>query len=168
MKTAPAFMFYASDTMADKRYRLMTLAERGLYLSLLNECWVNRSMPADRNAIAKWLGYSADEIQPALTERVLSFFIEANGELTSPDLERYRKTLEERREKQSNGGRKGAKAKWDKPSVVDGLPNGYPNGVTMGSRVEKSRKEKTRSEPTVKPPINDPWIDEYDKASNGA
>ena len=168
MKTAPAFMFYASDTMADKRYRLMTLAERGLYISLLNECWVNRSMPADQNAIAKWLAFAGDEIKSALTDRVLSFFIEENGELTSPELERYRTTLEERREKQSKGGRKGAKSKWSKPSNEDGLPNGYPNGVTMGSRVEKSRKEKTRSEPSVKPVINDAWVDDYDRASNGA
>jgi len=170
MKTAPAFQFYASDTMADKRYRMMTLAERGLYLSLLSECWVNRSMPAEPSAIARWLGCAVDEIKPALTERVLSFFIEAKGELTSPDLERYRTTLEERREKQSKGGRKGAKGKWDKPSGGDNSPNSYPNGVSMAPRVEKSRKEKTRSELAVKPVITDPWIDEmdeYEQASNG-
>lgn len=167
MKTAPAFMFYASDTIADKRYRMMTLAERGLYISLLNECWVNRSMPVEPNAVAKWLGFSVEEIKPALTGRVLSFFIEADGELTSSELEKYRTVLEERREKQSKGGKKGAKSKWDKPSGLDGSPNGLPNGVSMASRVEMSRVEKTRSEPSRKADINDQWIDDYEKASNG-
>lgn len=167
MKTAPAFMFYASDAIADKRYRMMSLAERGLYLSMLCECWVNRIVPADPDAIAKWLGYPRDEIKSALTERVRFFFTQADGELTSPELERYRRELEARREKQSTGGRKGAKTKWDKASKPDSLPNDLPNGVSMGPRVEKSRVEKTRSESLGKPDITDPWVSEYERTSNG-
>ncbi len=103
-KTAPAFQFYASDTMADRRYRNMSLEERGLYISLLCECWFNRSVPAEPHSIAKLLGFTKDEIATALTERVLSFFIKDKvGELVNPELERYRVKLEEGREKMSEG-----------------------------------------------------------------
>lgn len=167
MKTAPAFMFYASDAIADKHYRMMSLAERGLYISMLCECWVNRIVPANPEAMAKWLGYPVDEINSAFTERVRSLFTQANGELTSPELERYRKELESRREKQSTGGRKGAKTKWDKAFKPDGHPNGLPNRGVMGSRVERSREEKIKSESLGRPDITDPWISDYERISNG-
>lgn len=167
MKSAPAFMFYASDAIADKRYRLMTLPERGLYLSMLCECWVNRAVPKSPDDLAKWLGYPPGEIRAGLTERVLSFFIEESGELKSPDLERYRKELDERRAKQVSGGKKGAKTKWGKASRGDGLPNGSPNEVTMAPRVEKSGEEKIKDESSVKADISDPWIEDYERASRG-
>lgn len=141
MKTAPAFQFYASDAIADKRYRLMSLAERGLYLSLLAECWVNQSVPADADAIARWLGYSPTEIKSVLTERVLSFFKDEKGELVSPDLERYRQELDVRREKLSKAGKKGVQAKQDK--VSQGAS--HPASLAQASRVEKSREEKKRA-----------------------
>lgn len=166
-QTAPAFQLYASDTIADKHYRLMSLEERGLLLSLLCECWVNRSVPADPDALGKWLGYPSGEIKAALSSRVMSFFSPSHGELINLKLERYRKELEERREKMSNGGKKGAKAKWGNASGSDSRPSDHPNEVSMGSRVEKRGEEKSRSEPLEKRyiPITDPWVDDYENAS---
>lgn len=172
-KTAPAFQFYASDTMADKRYRMMSLGERGLFISLLCECWVNRSVPADPDGIGKWLGFPSDEVQGVLTERVKSFFQEKAGELTSAELERYRAELEERRSKMSKGGRKGARTKWSNSPAKDinpiSHPNGSPSRGSMGPRVELSRDEKSRSESLGKEgiPNHDSWVSDYDKASNG-
>lgn len=166
-KTAPAFQLYASDTMADKRYRSMSLEERGLYLSILCECWVNRSMPADPQSIGKWLGYSQEVIETALTEDVLSFFEMKKSEITSAELERYRKLLEERREKQSRGGKKGAKVKWDKSLDGDNHPINPPYGVEMGSRVELKGEEKNRREYKEDIDIDDidPWITAYDQVA---
>jgi hypothetical protein len=144
-KTAPAFQFYASDTMADKRYRSMSLEERGLLISILCECWVNRSLPSDTQSISKWLSFTKDAIEAALTERVLSFFKIDRGEITSPELERYRTELEERREKMSQGGKKGAKGKWN-PSNDNSHPTNPLDRVSIGSRVEKSRDEKNSRE----------------------
>lgn len=168
-QTSPAFQLYASDTIADKHYRLMSLEERGLLLSLLCECWVNRSVPADPDALAKWLGFQGGEVKAALSSRVVSFFSACNGELINPKLERYRKELEERREKMSKGGKKGAITKWRKPSSHDSYPTSHPNGVSMGSGVEKRGEEKSRSEPSERGniPADDPWLSEYEKASKG-
>ncbi|MDQ3185721.1 MAG: hypothetical protein M3Q16_04525 [Pseudomonadota bacterium] len=145
-KTAPAFMFYASDMMADRRYRTMGLEERGLLLSILCECWVNRSMPSDAPSIGKWLSFPKEAIEAALTDKVLSFFDIHTNELTSPELERYRKELEMRRDNMSKGGKKGSKTRWDKPVASDNYPIKHPYGVSMGSRVEQRREEKRRIE----------------------
>jgi hypothetical protein len=146
-KTAPAFQLYASDTMADRRFRTMSLAERGLFISFLCECWVNRSIPADAQSIAKLLGFGLDEIAASLSEKVLSFFVKNDeGELVNPELERYREKLDEAREKMSKGGKRGAEKRWDKPSADDNHPINLLDRVSMGSRVEKSRNETSRRE----------------------
>jgi uncharacterized protein YdaU (DUF1376 family) len=165
-QTAPAFQLYASDTIADKHYRLMSLEERGLLLSLLCECWVNRSVPADPDELGKWLGFQGGVIKAALSSRVVSFFSPCNGELINPKLERYRKELEERREKMSKGGIRGAKAKWRKVSEGDSHPTNLPNGVAMGSRVEARGKEKSRSESSERVTIADPFVAEYEAAES--
>ena len=171
-KAPPAFQFYASDIMADRRYRCMNLSERGLFLSMLCECWVNRSVPADIDNLSKVLGFTKDEVKEALSERVLSFFRLEKGELINTGLAEYRQGLDERKEKQSQGGRRGARAKWDKPLARDSYPNSPPcnqaNGVSMGSRVEQSRVETSRAESSRNGEDNkdnasiDPWIVAYD------
>lgn len=175
-KTAPAFQFYASDTMADKRYRSMSLEERGLFISILCECWVNRSLPSDAQSISKWLGFAKGSIEAALTERVLSFFSIDKSEITSPELERYRAELEERREKMSQGGKKGAKGKWSSSKGDSHLINPL-DGASMGSRVEKSRGEKNgrerkRDEPRYKEDLshsdNEQWKTQYENYSQSA
>ena len=168
-KVAPAFMFYASDAIADKRYRLMSLQERGLLLSLLCECWVNRSMPTSPADIAKWLGFPPEEIKQALTDRVLSYFDNQGGELVSPDLERYRNELEERRKKMSNGGKSGAAKKWKQSPGQPSYPNSPPNGVMMGSRVEMSREEKSKGESLESEValVDKGWINDYERVSRG-
>jgi uncharacterized protein YdaU (DUF1376 family) len=146
-KNPPAFLLYSANLIADKRYRMMSLAERGLYLSMLAECWSNLCVPADSATMARWLGLEPSEVRMALTERVKSFFLVVNEDLISPDLEDYRETLEIRRNKQSTGGKKGAKRKWGKSSSGNGLandlPNGQPNGVLNQSKPIKSLPVRT-------------------------
>jgi len=164
-QTSPAFQLYASDTIADKQYRLMSLEERGLLLSLLCECWVNRSVPAEPDALGKWLGFQSGEVKAALTSRVASFFSTSNGELINPKLERYRKELEERRKKMSIGGKKGAKTKWRNVPGDNSHPSSHPSRVSMGARVEAKGKETSRSESSGSDVIAaaDPWLADYNK-----
>jgi uncharacterized protein YdaU (DUF1376 family) len=167
MKTAPAFQFYASDTMADKRYRLMSLEERGLYLSMLCECWVNRGVPANPDELGQWLGYSAEKIRAALTQHVLSFFADQKGEIYSPELEKYRTELLAQREKMSQGGKLGALRKVKKGNdSLSPPPEGYPQGYLEGSRVETSRDEMSRGEYLRKEdsPVDSSWVKDYDDA----
>jgi len=168
MKTAPYFAFYASDTMADKRYRSMSLDERGLLITMMCECWVNHSLPADKISIGKWLGFKDGEIEGALTDRVLTFFSSEKGELICPEIEKYRKKILDSRESKSKGGKKGANKRWRK-AEDDGSPIGSPNSISMGRWKEKNRIEKTRSDSqeSADNTTNDTWINEYERASRG-
>ena len=159
-KCPPAFQFYATDTLANINFRSMSLAERGCYMTLLCECWVNDSLPADEVKLAKILGLGISDINKSLTESVLIFFEISNGKITSPDLLTYRAKLDETRRKQSIGGKKGQSIKKSKLPLCEGLPEGLPEG----SREEQSRKEQSRKEQSIYIRETDrEWVEDYDR-----
>jgi general stress protein YciG len=109
-RPAPAFQEYASDMLANARYRTMSLAERGLLDTMRRECWVNGSIPKDPNDLADYLGKPAVEINLNLSIKVLYFFREQNDKLICPELDSYRANLADKKQRMSEGGRKGGKA----------------------------------------------------------
>jgi len=133
---APAFLCYASNIIADKRYRLMTPIERSVWISIYLECWPNQSVPTKLDELAKYLGYPVEDIEAGLTERVLSFFKVVKGELTSPDLEEYREKNRLRNIKKSAGGKKGAERKRYMASKGLGNAQGTPTGTPEGSLIQ--------------------------------
>lgn len=156
-KAAPAFQEYASDLLADRNFKMMSLSERGLLYTLKCECWVNRVIPADPEDLAKYLGLQPNDIKGGLTRRVLGFFTECNGDMLSPELERYRQQLEARRQRQSMGGAKGGKTTQAKNKKVQAILETKLQGSIHGdsggnvkvlSRVESSRVEKNTNEST--------------------
>jgi len=101
----PCFQMYASDMMAKTEYRIMTLADRGLLLTLLNELWVNHNLPADPKILAKVLGFEIREIETSL-RAVMPFLMVDGDRLFSPELEDYRAHLASARKKMSDGGKR--------------------------------------------------------------
>lgn len=164
-QTAPAFQFYASDVIADKRYRSMSLEERGLFLSLMCECWVNKSVPVDPEKLGQWLGFPATAIKSAMTEQVLSFFQSQQSEFISPELEKYRLELQTARQKMSKAGKEGAQIREEKKRAAL-LQQGHPQGHPQGSRVEMNRDEMNRGESLKKEDssIDDDWVRKYEDA----
>lgn len=162
-------MVYASDLMVNKSYRLMTIVERGMYFTLLCECWANGAVPKPPDDLAKWLGYPLAEIRVGLTERVLSFFIEESGELKSPDLERYRSEVLERRAKMSAGGAKGGKisGKVRAENCINSstLAKAPLKGGAKGVESEIEVGSETAS--TGANNLIDPWLEDYERASSG-
>lgn len=155
-KAPPAFQFYATDVLASKQFRLMNFEERGLYITLLSECWVNHSVPADEGKLSKFLGVDEAKVKPLLTENVLDFFEIRNDQIQSPDLIKYRAELDLRREKQSEGGKKGQQLKKTKQRVLE--------GTLEGPRVEQSRIESSRDEKSLYDKGLHAWISDYDKS----
>ena len=62
LRPAPAFQEYASDLLAKREFRMMTLAERGLLMTMRLECWVNKSVPSSKSELALMFGVSEQEM----------------------------------------------------------------------------------------------------------
>ena len=168
-RKAPAYQEYAATMLSNKHYRLMNLAERGLLFALRLECWENQELPANVNELAKYLGVQPSEISNAFTERVKAFYKVEVDKLTCPELDDYRQHLNDRKAKQSEGGKRGAaktNAKFN--------DSGNPQPTRQGSReslvkhsLDKQSKTQSLENGHISTPINDEWVNEYDSVSNG-
>ena len=163
----PCYQEYAATMLANRRFRYMTLAERGLLYNLRLECWENKEVPANSSELAKYLGIEETEISKALTVNVKSFFNESNSLFNCPELEDYRRHLEEIKLKQSKGGKKGAAITNSKTNNSEKDSNSsnprVPRRVSRESVVKISTKKQSQNQSLESGDI-DPWISEYDNA----
>lgn len=175
IRRPPAFQFYPSNVMSSIQYRTMSLAERGLMMSMQNECWVNDSVPSDIKVLAKILGYPENEIKESLTPNVMHFFYKEDERIISPELIAYRNKLDERQRLQIEGGKKGAARKKEKE-----VTSSYPEGIPEGPLVEHNLIEQNLIKHTIKEQVfregelteennlaeHREWIEEWEKAES--
>lgn len=163
-RKAPAYQEYAATMLASKNYRLMSLSERGLLYAMRLECWENQDLPANPSQLAGYLGINKNEVEAALTERVKSFFNIDVNKLTCPELDNYRKHLNDRKAKQSQGGKKGA-AKTN-AKFKDSSNSQVARESLVKSSLEKLNKTQSLDNGDISIEVNDEWLNEYDQASN--
>lgn len=182
-REAPAYQEYAAAMLARIEYRTMTLPERGLLDTMRRECWVNRRLPGRHDLLAKVLGVTEQEIDACLPA-VMPFFSVSEGFIFCPELEDYRKHLEEHRARKVEGGRRGADItnkkkkdaknrsnKGDTPNLTptpSGMPTTnpkQPRQVKVGSLVQSSTEKQSPNQPLKEEVTSDPWLDDYDAAS---
>lgn len=143
-RAPPAYQEYAADLLADRAFKSMSAAERGVLFSMRLECWVNRCVPSDSLELARVLGLQESEVKQGLTERVRRYFAAQEGTggiLVCPELDAYRDRLDERHAKMSEGGRKGAdhtnqsrrdRATNRESSLPDAHPDAHPASIKGG------------------------------------
>ncbi len=174
----PAYLEYAATILANRPFKLMTLAERGLFYTLRLECWENKQAPVSSRDLAKYTGCDIAEIEKALTDNVKAFFVEKDGLFSCPELEDYRQHLEDRKSQQSKGGKRGATAtnsKINKPRKPDnandlGMPSGnlqVPRRGSVESLVQHSTSKQSQTQSLESSDTTDEWADAYERASNG-
>ncbi len=170
IRPPPAYQEYAADMLANAKYRMMSLSERGLLETMRKECWVNHKIPSNPESLARYLGFGSQEITQNLSEKVLSFFKEADGELTCTELEDYRQNQQERERKMSEGGKKGGKntqeriksAKGTLQATIKPLRGDEMNGNELnGDEIRLIEKEIPIAE-------IDPWIEEFENTPSAA
>ena len=138
-RAAPAYQEYASDILANRSYRAMTLAERGLWDTIRKECWVNGSVPSSKPELAKYLGIAQEMANELLTPNLMKWFKVLGSDLSCPELDSYKLALEDRRQLLSDGGRNGGKK-----TQASRRNN---NGPSLEARVKPlSRDETSRNE----------------------
>lgn len=146
----PAFQEYASDTLANMDFRLLSLSERGLRATMRLECWVNRYVPAKPQELAIILNLNVSEVERTLSKRLMSFFVQQGDKLFCQDLEDYREVLLNRRQAQSDGGRNGGKKTQKNNKRINTHMGSTPQAnlqpkVKVLSRVEERGKESSGS-----------------------
>lgn len=183
----PAYQEYAAAMLANRGFRTLSLAERGLLYTMRLECWANSEVPSHPERLARVLGFPPAEIT-SLLPSVMPFFKREGESLISPELENYRTYLNSYRARQAEGGRKSAANQKARRQVSS----------TNLSQTESD--SSSRLQPTCKSPVgklqvlssdqfssdksnttqsiekgdlvtDDPWLEDYKRyelASNGS
>jgi len=168
----PAFQEYAANLMARTDYRVLSLAQRGLLMTLRLECWVNVRLPNDPATLARVVGFGDEEIKAALPA-IMPFFVSEGGQLICPELEDYRQHLQAISNKKSEGGKRGAATTNGRRKVVDTKPEQQVGGhsgiprLTRGSLVQSNSVQLNKTQPLDRGGTTDPWLDDYEAASKG-
>ncbi|MGE5470290.1 MAG: hypothetical protein ACM3X0_05775 [Bacteroidota bacterium] len=174
----PAFQEYAANMMASVEYRALGLAERGLLYTMRLECWVNQRLPNKPETLARVLGFDNEEINAALPA-IMHFFAIQGGHIVCPELEDYRSHLQGIRDRQSDGGKKGAEKtngrrtpnrKTQATQGDSANPASNPRvtcGSTRESLVKLSSVQPSKNQPLGRDVSDDGWLSDYEAASNG-
>lgn len=175
MRDAPAYQEYAAQMLANSRYRLMSLVERGLLDTLRRECWVNVGLPEKAETLAKMLSFDVAEVAAALPA-VMPFFAVKDGLIVCPELDDLRAAYADRRERQAAGGKRSAeKRKGEAASTLQGTSK-RPASSLQVCRPDKTKPDQSKAvsrKGVVSCPEYLEWVagdtdaDAYRKAAGG-
>ena len=140
-KDVPYYPLYAANILASRPFRLMTLEQRGFWITLMMECWVNGGVPSDPKEMAKFLNLSADEVSRSVTTLQTFSLAEQGSQIISKELEEYREGYLKSREGKSRGGKIGVERKKERQiqkqlGNPQGIPKGNPQGIPEGSLIQ--------------------------------
>ena len=109
--------------------RTLTLAQRGAYTDLLFWSWDNGPLPADPENLMRIIACSEAEFKqvwPAIRDKFVEY-PDGLGKLVNLRLEEERRKYSTFRQRQSEGGRKGAAIKWGKVAPLQRKTRRSPN-----------------------------------------
>lgn len=171
----PAFQEYPADMLALLAFRKMSLQDRGLLYTMRLECWVNQYLPKNPYDLAKILGMPATEVTESLSN-VMCLFKITGENIVSPELEKYRLHLAERKEKQSNGGKIGSKITNSKRKTElsqgnedSSMSAGNLQPTRQGrdeSLVESKPEKQSQNQSTEEGEVPEPFISDYEAAEH--
>lgn len=121
---SPAFQFYPSDFMTGAPAR-MTPEETHVYVWLLCLDWETIGFKFDEKSLAHYCRLTRPRFRKAWAT-VSASFVERDGRMYNPRLERERKKQEAWRKKSSEGGHRSAAKR--KGGATTPPTNGQPNG----------------------------------------
>lgn len=117
---SPAFQFYPKDFLSDRNVVVMSMQERGVYITMICHAWQD-PLPVDHAQLARICGVplsSFRKMWPALSV----CFREVDGVLIHPRLERERQKQAEYRAEKSDAGKRGAAKRWQKDGSAIEVP----------------------------------------------
>jgi uncharacterized protein YdaU (DUF1376 family) len=153
---APAFQFYPKDFLTDENVRVMSLQERGAYITLICLCWTEGSLPSDANRLARLCGIPSTMFRKLWPAIAVCFREAGDDRLIHPRLEREREKQTSYRRRQSDA----ATLRWSQrhatavasysQATSEPMPETCHRNALLSS--SSSVDLKTSSEPTITAP----------------
>jgi len=139
----PAFQWYPKDYLTNESVALMTLEEEGAYRRLLDYCWLHETLPNSVERLAPLCKCDSGRMALLWPAIEVCFYVdpEDGNRLRNRRLDEERAKQDSHREKKSEAGKAGAKARW-----ADG-GNGTANVLPMandGSSFASSSSNKEK------------------------
>lgn len=143
----PYYKWLWQDWRSNRHVQRMTYIERGIYRELLDECWVEGSIPNDISALADIIGCPED-VMASAWQVLGKRFVLLDGRWHNEKIDSLRTERDALRVKRSKAGRKGGTAKL--ASIKENLANAKQNKtVADGSHIEEKSKRKNTPLPPV-------------------
>ena len=141
---SPSFQFYPGDFLSDANVLVMSMAERGAYITLLCVCWQQGSLPNDMTRLSKLCGVPLSafrKLWPALKPCFRS--TKEDTGLIHPRLDRERQKQIEYKQAKSESGRIGADKRWHSHSrpIISPMANNGSSSSSSSSFSERERQE---------------------------
>lgn len=174
---SPAFQFYPRDFLSSSKVDQMSMAERGVYWTLISRCWLDEGLPTEMRELAGMVRMKTPQFEKMWTEGQLGrCFYEKSGRYQHARLDRELKAQADYRKRQSVNGAKGGRPKAvGKPDITtafsglsDGtgvanplkapLPHLLPQSSSSSSSKSAPPAPRARSGPIVqKRKLNAAW-----------
>ena len=132
-RTLPYYKWFWQDWRANRKIQRMSYIERGLYRELLDECWVEGSIPNDVNELADICGCPVNVMADAW-QVLSSCFVFIDGFLVNEKLHSLRTEKDIERLKKAENGKKG------------GIAKAVAKQVPSSCHIEEKRREDKRRE----------------------
>ncbi len=154
---APAFQFYVRDYLTDEAVLMMSYEQRGIYDTLLCHQWLERSISADPQELAKLLKVSPRRFLKLWPGIAVCFSSAGDGRLVNERLERQRREQDEYAAGQVEHGKRGAAVRWAGHRRPYAEPIRVPTQSLMGFDSSASATASTPSTEIVEgvaaPPV---------------
>lgn len=148
MNKPPAFQFYAADFLVDARVKLMSLEERGAYVTLLAHAWIEGPLPRELPRLAKLCDVSVADME-RIWPAIAPCWAAADDSITNPRLEKERQKQAQYRKQQSH------KALTRQASSQ--LASAEPPSSSLSSSLSSKSKTKPHAARVAKP-VSDDWV----------
>lgn len=146
MEEFTAYMWSVTDWRNDDIYKLLSTEERGAYRELIDECWINGSIPKDHLLLARMCGLSDaafKQVWPLLQPKFENCR-DNSKRLVSRRLEKDRKRLDDIRIRRTRAAKSGAAARWQTHAIgnADAMAkNAQTQTQTTDSEEEKKKQQ---------------------------
>jgi uncharacterized protein YdaU (DUF1376 family) len=137
---SPAFQFYARDQLVETMH--LSLEECGIFFRLQAHCWLDGSLPAQNSELAKKAAIPQKRAGELLVNIRRLFYRVGKRRLRLRTLERERAKQRAWRNKSSEGGRKGAAARWGNKGAMGVVTSNRNRSMTLHSAFADRKKNK--------------------------